>query len=1068
MHCKKLVSMSLSSLAVVFLSFFLTMFTMGTTYALNHSSSITSDETWYAADNPHIVTTGIHVYSSATLTIEPGCLVKFDAYAALYIGYYSAATLNAAGTSGNPITFTSNVGTPAPADWQGIVFFNSTVDGSTIMDYCTVEYGGYDSYNSNIHCNNASPTIQNCTIQHSDEYGIYCDNYSAPTLTNNTISNNGSYPITEFCDMLDSNVTGNTGSANGTNAIEVRGGAILSSHTWVVQGFYFNVTAATHVYNGATLTIPPGCLVKFDSGTALYIGYYSAATLNEVGTSVNPITFTSNEATPAPGDWGGVLFYNSTDDAATIMDYCTVEYGGASSENSNIYCNSASPTIQNCTIRQSDGYGIYCDNYSAPTLTNNTISSNGSYPISEHCDRLDSNVTGNTGSANGTDAIEVRGGIIITVSSHTWIPQDFYFNVTSTIHVYNGATLTIPPGCLVKFDGGVALYIGYYSAATLIADGTSGSPITFTSNAGTPAPGDWGGILFYNSTDDAATIMDYCTVEYGGASSENSNINCNTASPTIQHCTIQHSDGYGIYCDNYSAPTLTNNTISNNGSFPISEHCDRLDSNVTGNTGSSNVPNAIEVRGGIIITVSSHTWIPQDFYFNVTSTIHVYNGATLTIPPGCLVKFDGGVALYIGYYSAATLIADGTSGSPITFTSNASTPAPGDWSGILFFNSTDDASTIMDYCTVEYGGGSGENSNIYCNTASPTIQNCTIQHSDGYGIYCDNYSAPTLTNNTISNNGSFPISEHCDRLDSNVTGNTGSSNVPNAIEVRGGIIITVSSHTWIPQDFYFNVTSTIHVYNGATLTIPPGCLVKFDGGVALYIGYYSAATLIADGTSGNPITFTSNAGTPAPGDWGGILFYNSTDDAATIMDYCTVEYGGASSENSNINCNTASPTIQHCIIRNSDGYGIYTLGSGAAPLISCSALMNNNYGVYATASSDPTVVDCRITGNTSYGVYSDISSITLDAENNWWGSSDGPSGVGSGSGDAVSNYVDFTPWRTAFDSCLETIVLSTASETNFIGSQHTVTATVENDSSEPVEGIVLFFYITSGPHAGLN
>jgi len=46
--------------------------------------------------------------------------------------------------------------------------------------------------------------------------------------------------------------------------------------------------------------------------------------------------------------------------------------------------------------------------------------------------------------------------------------------------------------------------------------------------------------------------------------------------------------------------------------------------------------------------------------------------------------------------------------------------------------------------------------------------------------------------------------------------------------------------------------------------------------------------------------------------------------------------------------------------------------------------------------------------------------------------------------------------------------LSPASDTNFVGSQHTVTATVEDDSSEPVEGIVLFFYITSGPHAGLN
>ena len=483
--------MSLSSLAVVFVSFFLTMLTTGTTYALNHSGSITSSETWAAADNPHIVTADVLVYGGATLTIPPGCLVKFNSGVGLAIGIYnSTATLIADGTSVNPITFTSNASTPAPGDWAGVHFYSATDDSATIMDYCTVEYGGDGGFNTNIYCSYASPTIQNCTIQHSDGYGIYCDNYSAPTLTNNTISDNGLFPISEYSNQLDSNVTGNTGSSNGTDAIEVRGGVITSSHTWVVQDFYFNVTDATHVYNGATLTIPPGCLVKFNAGTALYIGYYSGATLNADGTSGNPITFTSNVSTPAPGDWSGIVFFNSTDDASTIMDYCTVEYGGYDSYNSNIHCNSASPTIQNCTIQHSDEYGIYCDGYSAPTLTNNTISNNGSYPITEFCDMLDSNVTGNTGSANGTNAIEVRGGAIL--SSHTWVVQGFYFNVTAATHVYNGATLTIPPGCLVKFDSGTALYIGYYSAATLNAVGTSVNPITFTSNEATPAPGDWG------------------------------------------------------------------------------------------------------------------------------------------------------------------------------------------------------------------------------------------------------------------------------------------------------------------------------------------------------------------------------------------------------------------------------------------------------------------------------------------------------------------------------------------------------------------------------------------------
>ncbi len=854
-------------------------------------------------------------------------------------------------------------------------------------------------------------------------------------------------------------------SSNGVSYALNHSSNITSNETWYAADNPHIVTTTIHVYSGATLTIEKGCEVRFDSMAGLYIGYFSAATLNAVGTEDAPITFTSNTGSPAPNDWRGIVFWNSTVDGSTIMDYCTVEYGGYDSHHSNIDCDSASPTIQNCTIRYSDEYGIYCDNNSAPTLTNNTLSNNGVYPISLYCGILDSNISGNTGSGNGTDAIEVRDGSI--TSNRTWVLQDLYFNVTGIIHVYSGAILTINPGSLVKFNSTAALFIGYYSAATLIANGTSGIPITFTSNESTPAPGDWRGIVFFNSTVDGSTILDYCTIEYGGyEDTYNSNINCDNASPTIQNCTIRHSDGYGIYCDNNSAPTLTNNTLSNNGSYPISLYCGILDTHVTGNTGSGNGTDAIEVRDGSI--TSNRTWVPQDLYFNVTGgVIHVYSDGILTINPGCLVKFNSIGGLSIGYYSAGTLIANGTSGSPITFTSNESTPAPGDWRGIVFWNSTVDGSTIMDYCAVEYGGYGSHNSNINCDQASPTIQNCTVRHSDGYGIYCDNNAAPTLTNNTINDNGSYPISEYCNMLDSNVTGNTGSGNGTDAIQVRSGNITL--SHTWVPQDLYFNVTGGgTHVYSDAILTINPGCLVKFDAGTGIYFGYYGAAALIADGTSGNPITFTSNESTPSPADWEGIVFYNSTDDSATIMDYCTVEYGGYGSHNSNINCNQASPTIQHCKIRNSDGHGIYTTGSGALPLISCSRITNNVNGVYAMSNSIPTIADCSISGNTSYGVYNNSSSVTLDAENNWWGSADGPGGVGPGSGDAVSANVDFTPWLSSFDSCLESIVLSPASDTNFVGSLHTVTATVEDEAGDPIEGVVVFFYITSGPHAGLN
>ncbi|MDH4137950.1 MAG: right-handed parallel beta-helix repeat-containing protein, partial [Anaerolineae bacterium] len=56
----------------------------------------------------------------------------------------------------------------------------------------------------------------------------------------------------------------------------------------------------------------------------------------------------------------------------------------------------------------------------------------------------------------------------------------------------------------------------------------------------------------------------------------------------------------------------------------------------------------------------------------------------------------------------------------------------------------------------------------------------------------------------------------------------------------------------------------------------------------------------------------------------------------------------------------------------------------------------------------------NITGNTNYGVWVDITAVSeiIDAACNWWGAVNGPSGFGSGSGDAVSDNVAFQPWLT--------------------------------------------------------
>jgi len=92
--------------------------------------------------------------------------------------------------------------------------------------------------------------------------------------------------------------------------------------------------------------------------------------------------------------------------------------------------------------------------------------------------------------------------------------------------------------------------------------------------------------------------------------------------------------------------------------------------------------------------------------------------------------------------------------------------------------------------------------------------------------------------------------------------------------------------------------------------------------------------------------------------------------------------------------------------------GIYLLDSNDN-VVTGNDLHDNNYGVglWGPGRGDGTnlINFNSIAGNTGFGVRN-FDPLTVNAENNWWGACDGPSGVGPGSGDAVSDYVDYDPW----------------------------------------------------------
>jgi len=109
----------------------------------------------------------------AILTIDPGTTIRFSAGAQLAVGIGgSTGGLMALGTVTQPITFTSASLNPAPGDWHQIALDDGAQDGQCRLEYCVIEYGGGAGF-GNLSIVEALPSVENCVISHSANFGIY-------------------------------------------------------------------------------------------------------------------------------------------------------------------------------------------------------------------------------------------------------------------------------------------------------------------------------------------------------------------------------------------------------------------------------------------------------------------------------------------------------------------------------------------------------------------------------------------------------------------------------------------------------------------------------------------------------------------------------------------------------------------------------------------------------------------------------------------------------------------------------------------------------------------------------
>jgi hypothetical protein len=878
----------------------------------------------------------------------------------------------------------------------------------------------------------------------------------------------------------------------------------------------------------ATVTLPDGATIltsgsasltargvlNIGAGTTIKLGGPLATlgeaigTLNLNGTAAQPITLTSAAASPAPGDWAGVVFSGGSG----VVSYVHQSYGGSPSGyyNVGLYVADSAVTIANSSFDHNLGDGVEVNrgvnSNLAPTLTNVSITNNANNGIEIHSGAPAlSNVTvANNGgialqydtlppsgdlsmlsnlsvSGNGQNIISIvnqgsdntgvgtwpnLGLPIVQSGSYISISTGGNFTIAAGVqaqltglYAVSGGSVTIQAGVTLKFSV-IPNGIGE-GAGTLNLNGTAAQPITLTSAAASPAPGDWAGVVF----NSGSGVVSYVHESYGGSVSGYYNAGLYTAdsNPTVTSSSFDHNLGDGVQVNkgvnssvapsltnvaitnnqgngieiHQGAPTLSNITLTNNGgnaiqydALPPAADLSMLSNlSVSGNGQNSiNIYNQGANNIGVgswpnlglpIIQTGNYISISAGGVFTIASGVqaqmvglYATSGGSVTIQPGVTLQFNT-PADGLGE-GAGTLNLNGTAAQPITLTSAAASPAAGDWAGLVF----NSGSGVVSYVHESYGGSpSGYyNAGLYTSGSNPTITNSSFDHNLGNGIEIPAASAPTMANVSITNNAgvaiqydAMPPSGDLSML-SNLSVSGNGQNIVFINNSQGGNLTGVGA--WpnlglpiVQAGPYINISTGgnftiaagaqaqidgLYAVSGGSVTIQAGVTLKFDAaGAGLGTG---AGTLNLNGTAAQPITLTSAAASPAPGDWPGLQYSSGSG----VVSYVHESYAGANNagHNTGLLIDSSSPTIAHSTIDHSAGNNV-EVANGGLPV-----LRYNSFGAVPAGK---------------YGVVNDgwtSGQPLVDATFSWWGQPTGPTAADnpSGTGTPVSSGVAYSPW----------------------------------------------------------
>lgn len=194
---------------------------------INVSGTLIGDVTWTAAQSPIQVQGDVVLDQGATLTIEPGVLVRMEPSASFTL---HRGAVHAVGTTDQPIVITSASAEPAPGDWGEWRFLEGTRAPQTRLAHMRIEYG------SGVVIQKSSPTLNHMEINHHSGPAIRMDLESSPSGQ------------------------GLRAKGNALNAIVVPSGVVRGQILWDLVGIPYLVRQGMVQVGQAPLAIEPSRL----------------------------------------------------------------------------------------------------------------------------------------------------------------------------------------------------------------------------------------------------------------------------------------------------------------------------------------------------------------------------------------------------------------------------------------------------------------------------------------------------------------------------------------------------------------------------------------------------------------------------------------------------------------------------------------------------------------------------------------------------------------------------------------------------------------------------------------